>query len=769
MIFRLLRAVKMKGYRLSGAPSGEKKKFSLPDFIIEKNRLIEKLFLTAVLLSALAAPFVEVNYDLTEYLPDTVQSKQGLDLMEETFGYPGTARIMIDGVTLYQAKRYKDELEQVDGVDQILWLDTATDVYAADSFIDGDDIADYYKDGSAVMDVTFVEGDASRRTSKAIDDMKEILGDKGYFAGMAVQNKSLKENVTREMAMILTLGVCMIFAILCVTTNSWFEPILYLTIMGVAIVINKGTNLFLGRISFLTDSVSAVLQLAVSMDYSIFLIHAFTREKKKGLGQTEALRNAIDEALRSIFASSLTTIVGFIVLTFMKFNIGFDMGIVLAKGIVLSLLTVVFFMPAMILRTTALIERTAHRPFLPEFDWLSRKIYGARKAALIFVAAAAIPAYTAQGMNSFLFGNEAVGDSEGTKVYEDEQIINEKFGRSNMMIALVPDTSLVTEKAFADEVEALPYTKSVTSMAGELPAGVPEEFLPRSVTELLHKNDYARILIYIRTKGESELAYQCSDEIQAIMKEYYPEGAYLVGTTPSTQDIETTITADYDRVNVLSLIGVFLVVMFSFKSLIIPVIIMIPIEVAIFINMAVPYIAGDTMIFMGYIIVSCIQLGATVDYAILTTSNYLECRREADRKEAAVMALKRSIPAVLTSGSILTIVGYTVHVISSVAAIGDLGHLIGRGAWMSVLLVLTLMPAFLVMFDQILTDNEFERIKRVFQRGKRGKNERKRAAEERKEREERNSGNGGIFSGRGRKPGERTEKKEAQGHESWKE
>ena len=205
------------------------------------------------------------------------------------------------------------------------------------------------------------------------------------------------------------------------------------------------------------------------------------------------------------------------------------------------------------------------------------------------------------------------------------------------------------------------------------------------------------------------------------MKRYYPEHSYLVGTTPSTQDIETTITKDYARVNAMSLIGVFLVVMFSFKSLIIPVIIMIPIEVAVFINMAVPYIVGDTLIFMGYIIVSSIQLGATVDYAILTTSNYLECRREAGKEQAVIMALKRTIPAVLTSGSILTVAGYMVYKISSVAAIGDLGHLIGRGAWMSMVLVLTLMPAFLALFDHILMDNEFQRLKKALSRRSRKK------------------------------------------------
>ena len=694
----------------------KKGSFSLPVFIIERSRAIEIVFVIAVLLSMLAAPFVNINYDLTRYLPDTVQSKAGLDLMEEKFGYPGTGRVMIEDVTLYEAKQYKDKLEKVDGVDQIMWLDTGTDVFSSDAFINFNSIDDYYKDGSAVMDIVFEKGDTSRKTSRAIDAMQEITGEKGHYVGMAVQNKSLAENVTKEMKLILTLGVLMIFIILCLTTNSWFEPVLYLIVMGVAILINKGTNIFLGEISFLTNSVSAVLQLAVSMDYSIFLIHAFTREKNKGLDQMTALTNAINEALNSIFASSLTTIVGFIVLAFMKFNIGFDMGIVLAKGIIFSLLTVVFFMPAMILRLTPMIEKTGHRSFMPGFDKLSRGIYRIRYGVLIFVAIFVIPAYTAQNMNRFLFGNDAVGASEGTKVYDDEQLINAKFGRSNMMMALVPNTSLIDEKAFTDEVEALAYTKSVTSMAGSLPDGVPEEFLPKSITEQLHKNDYSRILIYVRSKGESKLAYQCSDEIQALMKKYYPENSYLVGTTPSTQDIETTITKDYSRVNVLSLLGVFFVVMFSFKSVAIPVIIMIPIEVAIFINMAVPYIKGDTMIFMGYIIVSCIQLGATVDYAILTTNNYLECRKQAEKREAAIQALNMSIPAILTSGSILTIVGYILYNISSVAAIGDLGHLIGRGAWMSMLLVCTLLPAFLVLLDNILMDHEVERIRKFFEK-----------------------------------------------------
>ena len=718
-----------KDREAGGAAGG---KFDLPGFIIRRSRAIEKCFILAVLISAVMAPFVNVNYDLTEYLPDTVQSRQGLNIMEETFGYPGTARVMIKDVTLYEAKAYKDRLEKVDGVDQILWLDTAANVFSGEGFIDYTSIDEYYKDNCAVMDITFDEGDTSRRTSRAVDEMREITGDKGYYVGMAVQDKSVAENVQEEMQMILVIGVAMIFLVLCVTTNSWIEPFLYLTVMGVAVVINKGTNIFLGEISFLTNSVSAVLQLAVSMDYSIFLIHAFTRYKKAGMGQTEALRAAIDEALNSIFASSLTTIVGFLVLVFMKFSIGFDMGIVLAKGIVCSLLTVVLFMPAMILRLAKWMDRTAHRPFLPEFDRLSRGIFKMRYVVLAVVAVLTVPAYTAQGMNSYMYGNDSVGAGEGTEVYADEQEIDQIFGRSNMMMALVPSGDNVKEREFADEISDLPYTKSVLSLSQTLPQGVPESFLPESVTGLLHdESGWSRILIYVRSKGESEKAFQYSDEIQSIMKKYYPEESYLVGATPSTQDIKTTITADYSRVNTLSLIGVFVVVMFSFRSVLIPIITMIPIEVAIFINMAVPYIAGETMIFIGYIIVSSIQLGATVDYAILTTNNYIACRKELDKNAAAVETLKRSIPSMLTSGSILTIVGYILYHVSSIAAIGDMGHLIGRGAILSMILVCTLMPALLVLGDRILMNSELDMIREFFRkrRERRGFGRKKTAAE----------------------------------------
>ena len=699
---------KTQGVKLRGR--GEKPSLRLARFIIKKQKWIESVFAAGCLFSLIAMLFVNVNYDLTEYLPDTARSHIGLDQMEAAFGYPGTARVMLKDVSLYEAKQYKDRLEAVDGVDQILWCDSTVNIYAGEDFIDVESIEDYYKDGCAVMDVTFDEVDTSAKTAQAIEQMQAITGEKGYYVGMAVQTKSLTENVESEMSLILTVAVIMIFAVLCITTNAWSEPFLFLLVMGVAILLNRGTNIFIGTVSFLTDNVAMVLQLATSMDYSIFLLDAFSREREGGLSEEEAMVRAVDDAINSIFASSLTTVVGFLALVSMKFTIGFDMGLVLAKGIVFSLLTVVFFMPAMILKFASMNERTRHRRFLPDFQGLSRRIYKARYASLALMLLLVPPAYVAQGMNTYLYGNSAVGASEGTKVYADDQVIVNTFGRSNMLLALYPNTSSVREREMTEATEALPYVKSVTSLAGTRPEGIPEEFLPQSLTGELHTRDWCRMLIYIRTKSESSQAFACTQELEEILTGYYPENSYLVGETPSTRDIRDTITEDNTRVNMLSLLGVFLVVMASFRSLVVPVLVIIPIEAAIFLNMAVPYLAGDTMVYMGYIIVSSIQLGATVDYAILLANNYAACRKKIpDKREACIQALSLSCTSIFTSGTIIVLAGYIIHFISSTAAIGDLGHLIGRGGLYSMVLVLTVLPALLVLFDRIVTDNEFER------------------------------------------------------------
>ena len=676
------------------------------DLIINHRKLIEKIFTVLVLLSLICAPMVGINYDLTKYLPDSSPSAQALDIMEDEFTYPGMGRVMLKDVTLYEAKNIKDRIADVDGVDMVMWADLTTNIYGSSEFIDYDDIDDYYHEDNqtAYMDIVFKDKDSSTQTHKAIRQIEQIVGDHGLVAGSATSDTNLGPTINKEVARVMVLAVIIIYIILTITTTSWFEPVMFLSILGIAIVINMGTNIFLGEISFLSNAVGAVLQLACSMDYSIFLLHAFTQERAQGIEPEQAMANAWRSAFSSVFASGMTTIVGFAAMCLMNFGIGPDMGIVLAKGIAISLATVLLLMPALILRFQDIVAKTKHRPFIPtQSRGIGNFAFRIRRPLFIAVLLIIIPCYVAQGMANFSYGNEAVANSPGTPVYEAEQQMNAEFGKSNMMIALVPLNSNLTEKQMTDEIDDLPYVKYALSLSSVLPEGIPEDFLPENITSIMHSEHWARVIINVRSSGESEDAFHFADSIRAIVNRYYPgETTYLVGVTPSTQDIKSIIVPDYNRVNIVSLLGVALVVALTYKALILPLVVLIPIECAIFINTALPYIYGQRTMYLGFIIVGCIQLGATVDYSILMTGNYLDARTQGDKKEAAIRAVSTSAESVMTSGMIVMTVAYGLYFMTSVEAISSLGRLIGRGAFISVIMVLFFLPMCLMIFDRFI-------------------------------------------------------------------
>ena len=676
------------------------------DLIINHRKLIEKIFTVLVLLSLICAPMVGINYDLTKYLPDSSPSAQALDIMEDEFTYPGMGRVMLKDVTLYEAKNIKDRIADVDGVDMVMWADLTTNIYGSSEFIDYDDIDDYYHEDNqtAYMDIVFKDKDSSTQTHKAIRQIEQIVGDHGLVAGSATSDTNLGPTINKEVARVMVLAVIIIYIILTITTTSWFEPVMFLSILGIAIVINMGTNIFLGEISFLSNAVGAVLQLACSMDYSIFLLHAFTQERAQGIEPEQAMANAWRSAFSSVFASGMTTIVGFAAMCLMNFGIGPDMGIVLAKGIAISLATVLLLMPALILRFQDIVAKTKHRPFIPtQSRGIGNFAFRIRRPLFIAVLLIIIPCYVAQGMANFSYGNEAVANSPGTPVYEAEQQMNAEFGKSNMMIALVPLDSNLTEKQMTDEIDDLPYVKYALSLSSVLPEGIPEDFLPENITSIMHSEHWARVIINVRSSGESEDAFHFADSIRAIVNRYYPgETTYLVGVTPSTQVIKSIIVPDYNRVNIVSLLGVALVVALTYKALILPLVVLIPIECAIFINTALPYIYGQRTMYLGFIIVGCIQLGATVDYSILMTGNYLDARTQGDKKEAAIRAVSTSAESVMTSGMIVMTVAYGLYFMTSVEAISSLGRLIGRGAFISVIMVLFFLPMCLMIFDRFI-------------------------------------------------------------------
>lgn len=669
-------------------------------FIVYEGRKIEKGFLSLLLICAICYPFVGVNYDLSEYLPKDAPSRQALDIMEDEFGYPGMARIMLEDVSLYEAKNIRDAIAQVDGVDMVMGVDSTADVYMAQPFVmEIDDLDEFYKDGNALIDVVFEDGDSDKTTHKALDEIYKIAGDKGYFAGTAVSNKSRQETIVKEIAMAMTIAIVIIFAILTITTTSWFEPVLFIVIMGVAIVINMGSNIIFGSISFFTFATAAILQLAVSMDYSIFLLHMFTANKEMGMEIHDALEKAIKESSSSILASGATTIVGFLAIALMKFTVGKDVGFVLTKGIIVSLATVMLLMPTLILRYNDRIEKYAHRSFMPSFEKLGNRMYRIRKLIIAVSLFITIPTYAAQGMNDFLYGDDALGAGPGTLVYEDSKVIDNVFGRSNMVIGIVPNGSAVLEKKLTEDIENFEFVNYAKSLSGELPPGVPEDFLPDELVDKMRTDNYARILISMDTVQESDFAFECSKKLESKLKEYYPENSYIVGMTPTTIDIKEILTKDYNFVSILSMIGVAIVVAITFQSALVPILVIIPIEVAIYLNMSIPYIIGDTMLYIGYIIVSCLQLGATIDYSILMTNNYLTARNTLEPAPAAKAAISRSALSILTSGSILTVVGYGLYFSSTIQGISQIGRLVGRGALFSMLLVLSLLPALLAMFD----------------------------------------------------------------------
>lgn len=670
-------------------------------FIVQRGRIIEKFFIAMTILCAVCYPFVGVNYDLSKYLPDFAPTKQALDVMEQEFGYPGMARIMVKDVTLPEARTIRQRISRVDGVDLVVGPDLAANVYSTDAFIKNSLTDRFYKDGNAVYQIIFEDGDSDASTHKAINEIYGIVGrDRGCFAGSAVSSKERQESITREIAMAIGMAVVIIWLILTLTTTSWFEPFLFILVMAVAIVLNMGSNIMFGRISFFTFSTAAILQLAVSMDYSIFLLHTYTAIKQSGVDSRPAMEAAIEKSCSSILASGATTIVGFLVIALMKFTIGRDVGFVLTKGIVCSLVTVLFLMPTLILRFDKKIEKTAHRSFLPPLDGLGKLMYRIRIPVLAAAAFCAVPCYFGQSMNYFYYGDDALGSGPGTRVYEDSRAIEDVFGKSNVIIAMVPNGNVIKERRLTEELEDQEFIDYALSMAGTLPQGIPESFLPESVTKQLRTGSYARILISMETREESSYSFQCSEKLTEIVKKYYPEDSYVIGMTPTTIDIRDILTDDYNRVSIISLAGVALVVMLTFHSVMVPVLVIIPIEVAIYLNMTIPYIIGDSMVYIGYIIVSCLQLGATIDYSILMTNNYMEFRETMGSREAAVTAIAKSAISILTSGGILTVVGYLLYFTSSIQAISQVGRLVGRGALLSMLLVLSLLPALLAAFDK---------------------------------------------------------------------
>ena len=681
----------------------------LASFIVHKRKIIGRFFIIALIISVTLIPLVRINYDLSEYIPNTEKSKIGINKLKDEFAMQGFARIMINNVTLIQAKEYKDKISNVDGVDTVLWLDDVVDVYRPIEFIDKDTLEDYYVDGSALIEVMFSEDDYSIRTNKAISDILEIIPQDSNLIGSSVETKSSQDTLSNQVVKIMVMVVPIVIIILILTTNSYYSPLLFLTVIGSSILLNMGTNIIFKHVSFITYSIVAALQLAVSMDYSVFLLHEFENNEDEDV--EKSMIKAITNACTSITSSALTTVSGFLALVFMSFSIGKDMGLVFAKGIILSLLCVIFFMPYLILKFHSLVKKGRHKSFIPNFEKHTKLIKIISYILISVTIILVIPSFVAQKQNTFLYGAASFGGGEGTKVYEDEKKIIEKFGRSNPIIIMIPRGSYVDEKELSNELENMTVVKNVMSIASMVAEGVPDSFIPIDSYQKLRNDDYSRMIVYLKTSSESETAYDSVEKVEKIVEKYYGDNYYLTGVIPITMDIENVINQDYNKVNLFSILTVMVILLFTFRSLVLPVILISVIECGIFINMAIPYYTGTPMMFIGYLIVSSIELGATIDYAILITNNYLEERKNSEKHKARQIAVTKSIPAILTSGGILISAAFLIKIGSTISAVSEIGGLIARGALISAILVIFVLPYLLILFDKIIIETNFKNIR----------------------------------------------------------
>ena len=667
-------------------------------FVIDHKKPIVWLTLALAIVGAVMTFLVPINYNLSDYLPESTESMRAVDTMQDEFGTAvPNARVMLDNVSITEALEYKEKLGAAAGVDDVMWLDDVVDLGTPIEMLDQTTVEQYYKDGHAIFDVTIASGEES----EAMDAIYPIIGEGGHASGQAVSTAEMKSMTVTEVMNGILILVPLILLILVLSTTSWVEPILFLLAIGVSVLMNMGTNLFMGEVSFIAFMVAPVLQLAVSLDYAIFLLHAFQRFRETEPDAASAMRAAMKKSFSSIAASAATTFFGFAALCFMQFQIGMDLGLALVKGIVLSFLCVVIFLPAFTLMAYKLIDKMRHRRFLPTFRGAGKYLAPLRIPMFVIVIVLAVPCFLAQSNTQFTYGMGSVEGSQ-TRASLDAEAIEETFGQAETTVVLVPNTDRAREAELVGELEKIPHVTSVLSYTNTVGMTIPVEFLDDAITSQFYSDAYARIVVYADTENEGEAAFSVVEQIREKASALYGDESMSAGYATSLYDMRDVVTVDNQTTNLIAICAIILVLLLTFKSATLPVILIATIESAIFINLAVPYLAGDSLNYLGFLVINTVQLGATVDYAILFTDNYRKNRQAMAVHPALAKTLGDTFFSILVSASILSLTGAVLWLTSSNNIVSILGLLLCRGTLLSFLLVVTFLPGALLVFDKLI-------------------------------------------------------------------
>lgn len=671
--------------------------------VLRHRRVVIGVFVALTVICACLIPQVKIDANMSDYLPPTAKSSQDLDAMKRIYGNDiANARVYVTGIGLPQAKVLDRRLKGEKDVISVTWLGDEVDVDQPLETQDADTIADWYDGKGYLFQAVLKSGvkqsqiDHIRAIAKAMPGARKVAID-----GSAADDAANMATINTDMGKIMTIAVIVVLVVVALNTTSYLHPVVMLLTIGVAIVLNMGTNVFRGTISSITQLVASVLQLAVSMDYSIVLLTNFGRAQQETDDQFEAMVAAMTKSFPVILSSAAVTFFGFLSLGAMQFLIGADMGIALAKGIVCSFFSITLLMPCILYNMRGLVEKTMHRPFFRGFHRMAKVCHAGAVPALVIAAVLAVPALLASQSVSFTYGS-AANMSPTSQVKLDGDAIDKAFGKSQTWAIMVPAEHWGDENALVEDLQKLPTTKSVLSYSTIASSALPRQLADKSQIKQLFSGGYSRIVLTSRIPDESRQAFDLVKRVRGLCRARYGNRYRLVGNAVSYADIKAVTSVDSTTVKLASILAIGAVLLVMFRSVSIPVILILAIEVSIWMNEAVPYLMGQTINFVAFLVIDAVQLGAAVDYAIIFTEEYLARRRRMPKADASIQSIEKTAQPIMTSSSILILACLGIYLSVSSPMIQQVGMLIARGALISVILIFFVLPLLFTLLDGLV-------------------------------------------------------------------
>lgn len=675
----------------------------LGEAVTRKRKLILVIAVLLLIPSVIGMMATRINYDVLSYLPDDIETIKGQDILLDEFGKGGFSMVMVDGMDKKDVSELKSKIEKVDHVDSVIWYDTLVDSSVPYEMIP-ESIYDEFNSGdTTLMAVFFDESTSSDESMDAVSEIRKIGGKQCFVSGMTAFVEDLKELAEKEEPVYVAIAVVLCCIVLAIFMDSWIIPLVFIAGIGMSILYNLGSNVFMGQISYITKALSAVLQLGVTMDYSIFLWHSYEEQRRElGRDKEEAMSHAVANTFVSITGSSLTTVAGFLALCFMTFTLGKDLGIVMAKGVIFGVLGCITILPSLILTFEPLIEKTRHKGIIPKFDKLSGLVTKKPGIFAVIFIVLMIPAYFGYTHTSVYYNlDKSVPDTLPFHIANDK--LGEEFDMNTTHMLLV-DADMDKKDVDSmmqdiDKIDGVKYTLGLESAVG--PA-VPDEIIPGNLENIVKSENYQLLIINSKYKVASDKVNDQIDSINKVVKKYDNNGM-LIGEAPCTKDLISITDKDFKVVSAISIAVIFIIIAIVLKSISLPIILVAVIELAIFINMGIPYYTGTELPFIASICISTIQLGATVDYAILMTTRYKRERCEGKSKHEAVkIAHSTSMPSIMVSALGFFAATFGVGMYSDIDIISSLCDLMARGAIVSMLVVMFILPSMFMLLDKII-------------------------------------------------------------------